>query len=78
MALTDEERAVLKLVAAGAFSAHEVSKFGGPDLVTSVHALVVLERKGLVERRVLRDGEGTVRHTSHILTAVGQRVVRAA
>jgi len=78
MALTDEERAVLKLVAAGAFSAHEVSRFGGPDLVTSVHALVVLERKGLVERRVLRDGEGTVRHTSHILTAVGQRVVRAA
>jgi hypothetical protein len=78
MALTDEEKVVLRLVAAGAFSAHEVSQFGGPDLVTSVHALVVLERKGLVERRVLRDGEGVVRHTSHILTAVGQRVVRAA
>jgi len=78
MALTPEERSVLKLVAAGAFSANEVARFGGPDLVTSVHALVVLERKGLVERRVLRDSQGAVRHSSHFLTAVGQRRMTVA
>ena len=78
MALTHDETAVLKLVAAGALSAHEVSKFGGPDVVRAVHVLVGLERKGLVERRVLRDGEGAVRHAAHFLTAVGQRRIHAA
>jgi hypothetical protein len=78
MALTDDEKRVLKLVAAGAFSAHDVARFGGPDVVRSVHALVLLERKGLVERRILRDGQGALRHAAHFLTAVGQRYVRAA
>src|SRR5947209_19102043 len=73
MALTYDETAVLKLVAAGALSAHEVSKFGGPDVVRAVHVLVGLERKGLVERRVLRDGHGAVRHAAHFLTPIGQR-----
>jgi hypothetical protein len=75
MALTRDETAVLKLVAAGALSAHEVSKFGGPDVVRAVHLLVGLERKGLVECRVLRDGHGAVRHAAHFLTPVGQRRV---
>jgi hypothetical protein len=78
MALSEDEQAVLKLVAAGAFSAPEIARFGGPDVVRSAHALGALERKGLVERRILRDGEGVVRHTSHILTPVGQRRVHAA
>jgi hypothetical protein len=78
MALSEDEQAVLKLVAAGAFSATEIAQFGGPDVVRSAHVLGVLERKGLVERRVLRDGQGVVRHTSHILTPFGQRRVRAA
>jgi hypothetical protein len=74
MALTHDETAVLKLVAAGALSAHEVAKFGGPDVVRAVHVLVGLERKGLIERRVLRDGEGAVRHAAHFLTHAGRRV----
>jgi hypothetical protein len=78
MALTHDETAVLKLVAAGALSAHEVSKFGGPDVVRAVHVLVGLERKGLVERRVLRDGHGAVRHAAHFLTPIGQRRVHVA
>jgi hypothetical protein len=78
MALTHDETAVLRLVAAGAASAHDVARFGGPDVVTAVKALVGLERKGLVERRVLRDGEGSVRHAAHFLTAVGQRRIRVA
>ncbi|MBV8234292.1 MAG: hypothetical protein JO075_01200, partial [Acidimicrobiia bacterium] len=68
--------AVLKLVAAGAASAHDVARFGGPDVVCAVKVLVGLERKGLVERRVLRDGYGTVRHSSHFLTPVGQHRIR--
>ena len=73
MALTNDESAVLKLVAAGASSAHDVARFGGPDVVTAVKTLVGLERKGLVERRVLRDGDGAVRHAAHFLTPVAQR-----
>jgi len=73
MALTNDESAVLRLVAAGAVSAHDVARFGGPDVVSAVKVLVGLERKGLVERRVLRDGSGSVRHAAHFLTAVGQR-----
>jgi hypothetical protein len=73
MALTNDESAVLKLVAAGAASAHDVSRFGGPDVVSAVKVLVGLERKGLVERRVLRDGAGSVRHAAHFLTPIGQR-----
>jgi hypothetical protein len=73
MALTNDESAVLRLVAAGAVSAHDVSQFGGPDVVNAVKVLVGLERKGLVERRVLRDGHGAVRHAAHFLTPVGQR-----
>jgi hypothetical protein len=78
MALTNEETAVLHLVAAGAASAHDVARFGGPDVVTAVKTLVGLERKGLVERRVLRDGQGAVRHAAHFLTAVGQRRMTVA
>ena len=78
MALTNDESAVLRLVAAGAISAHDVSRFGGPDVVRAVKVLVGLERKGLVERRVLRDGDGTVRHAAHFLTPVGQRRIRVA
>jgi hypothetical protein len=73
MALTNDESAVLRLVAAGAVSAHDVSRFGGPDVVNAVKVLVGLERKGLVERRLLRDGQGAVRHAAHFLTPVGQR-----
>ena len=78
MALTNDETAVLRLVAAGAASAHDVARFGGPDVVSAVKVLVGLQRKGLVERRVLRDGTGTVRHASHFLTAVGQRRMHVA
>jgi len=78
MALTNDETAVLRLVAAGAASAHDVSRFGGPDVVSAVKVLVRLERKGLVERRVLRDGDGAVRHAAHFVTAVGQRRIRVA
>jgi hypothetical protein len=78
MGLSYDETAVLKLVAAGAASAHDVAKFGGPDVVRAVHVLVGLERKGLVERRVLRDGQGAVRHAAHFLTAVGQRRMHVA
>jgi hypothetical protein len=78
MALTHDETAVLRLVAAGAASAHDVARFGGPDVVSAVKVLVGLERKGLVERRVLRDGEGAVRHASHFLTPVGQHRMRIA
>jgi len=76
MALTTDETAVLKLVAAGAASAHDVARFGGPDVVSAVKVLVGLQRKGLVERRVLRDGEGAVRHSAHFLTPVGQLRLR--
>jgi len=78
MALTNDESAVLRLVAAGAISAHDVARFGGPDVVNAVKVLVGLERKGLVQRRVLRDGDGAVRHAAHFLTAVGQRRIRVA
>ena len=78
VALTNDESAVLRLVAAGAISAHDVARFGGPDVVSAVKVLVGLERKGLVERRVLRDGEGAVRHAAHFLTAVGQRRIHVA
>ena len=78
MALTHDEAAVLRLVAAGAVSAHDVARFGGPDVVHAVKVLVGLERKGLVERRVLRDGAGVVRLASHFLTPVGQRRIRVA
>jgi hypothetical protein len=78
MALTNDETAVLKLVAAGAASAHDVARFGGPDVVSAVKVLVGLERKGLVERRVLRDGQGAVRHASHFVTPLGQLRVRVA
>jgi len=78
MALTHDEAAVLRLVAAGAVSAHDVARFGGPDVVSAVKVLVGLERKGLVERRVLRDGAGVVRLASHFLTPVGQRRIRVA
>ena len=78
MALTHDEAAVLRLVAAGAVSAHDVARFGGPDVVNAVKVLVGLERKGLVERRVLRDGAGVVRLASHFLTPVGQRRIRVA
>jgi hypothetical protein len=78
MRLTGNERAVLRLVAAGAFSAPDIAKHGGPDEETAASALGMLERKGLVQRRVLRDGEGVARHTAHILTSVGQRVIRVA
>ena len=40
MALTIDEAAVLRLVAAGAASAHDVARFGGPDLVSAVKVLV--------------------------------------
>ncbi len=73
MALSNDETAVLELVAAGALSAHDVAQFGGPDVVQAVKVLVGLQRKGLVERRVLRDGQGAVRHAAHFLTPVGQR-----
>ena len=78
MALTHDEAAVLRLVAAGAVSAHDVARFGGPDVVSAVKVLVGLERKGLVERRVLRDGAGVVRLASHFLTPVGHRRIRVA
>ncbi|MBV8561366.1 MAG: hypothetical protein JO050_11365 [Acidimicrobiia bacterium] len=78
MALTNDETAVLKLVAAGAVSAHDVARFGGPDVVSAVKVLVGLERKGLVERRVLRDGDGAVRHAAHFLTTVGHHRIRIA
>ena len=78
MALTHDEAAVLRLVAAGAVSAHDVARFGGPDVVHAVKVLVGLERKGLVERRVLRDGEGAVRYSAHFVTPVGQRRIRVA
>jgi hypothetical protein len=76
--LTNDEAAVLRLVAAGANSAHDVARFGGPDVVSAVKVLVGLERRGLVERRVLRDGAGTVRHAAHFLTPVGQRRMHVA
>jgi hypothetical protein len=47
-------------------------------VVSAVKVLVGLERKGLVERRVLRDGDGVVRHAAHFVTAVGQRRIRVA
>ena len=78
MALTNDESAVLRLVAAGANSAHDVARFGGPDVVRAVKVLVGLERKGLVERRVLCDGDGAVRHAAHFVTAVGQRRIQVA
>jgi hypothetical protein len=78
MPLTGDERSVLKLVAAGAFSAPDIAKHGGPDEQAAASALGMLERKGLVQRRVLRDGDGVARHTAHILTPVGQRVSRVA
>ena len=78
MALTNDETAVLRLVAAGASSAHDVARFGGPDVVNAVKVLVGLERKGLVESRILRDGDGAVRHAAHFVTAVGQRRIRVA
>jgi hypothetical protein len=78
MPLTGDERSVLKLVAAGAFSAPDIARHGGPDEASAAFALGMLERKGLVQRRVLRDGEGVARHTAHVLTAVGQRVIRVA
>ena len=78
MALTNDEAAVLRLVAAGAASAHDVARFGGPDVVRAIKVLVGLERKGLVERRVLRDGDGAVRHAAHFVTPVGHRRLRVA
>jgi len=78
MALTTDESAVLRLVAAGAVSANDVARFGGPDVVSAVKVLVGLERKGLVERRVLRDGSGSVRHAAHFLTPVGARRMHVA
>jgi hypothetical protein len=78
MGLTNDESAVLRLVAAGAISANDVARFGGPDVVSAVKVLVGLERKGLIERRVLRDGDGAVRHAAHFLTPVGQHRIRVA
>src|SRR4051812_18881232 len=78
LALTNDEAAVLRLVAAGAASAHDVARFGGPDVVNAVKVLVGLERKGLVERRILRDGAGAVRHAAHFLTPIGQHRIRVA
>jgi hypothetical protein len=78
VALTQDETAVLRLVAAGAASAYDVARFGGPDVVSAVKVLVVLQRKGLVERRVLRDGAGAVRHAAHFLTPIGQHRMRVA
>jgi hypothetical protein len=78
MALTNDEAAVLRLVAAGAVSAHDVTRFGGPDVVRTLKLLIGLERKGLIERRVLRDGDGAVRHAAHFVTAVGQRRMQVA